>query len=173
MRRSCFANPTGLLVGILANLLLALAALPVSAQAPSEPHAGRSFGPAYDAAHETTLTGIIDEVVTTHVAGSPAGLHLLVSGPNGTVNAHLGPFLTEETKGALQKGTPVQMVGSTIQLREKQYFLVRELTIDGRTVTIRSAWGFLVYPHADRLGKAKANVSASDQNKNQENGSSR
>jgi hypothetical protein len=162
-------------VGILTILLFALAALPLSAQEPSEHHSARGFGPAYDAAHETTINAIIEEVVTTHVAGSPAGLHLLVSSPDGAVDAHLGPFLTKETKDALLKGTPLQMVGSTVQLREKQYFLARELSIDGHTVTIRSARGFLVYPRGERLEKTKANGSASDQNKNknQENGSSR
>jgi hypothetical protein len=160
-------------VGIFTILLFALVAVPLSAQLSSDPHVWRSFGPGYDSAHETALAGIIEEVVTTHVAGSPAGLHLLVSGANGVVDAHLGPFLTKETKATLQKGTPVQIVGSTVQLREKQYLLARELTVDGHTVTIRSARGFLVYPRGERPEKTKANVHASEQNGKQENGSSR
>lgn len=173
MRRSCVANPTRLPVAILTLLLFALCGFPLRAQVSSQSTSARGFAPVYDAAHETTLTGIIDEVVTTHVAGSPAGMHLLVSGPQGVVDVHLGPFLSKEINEALQPGTPVQIVGSTMQLREKQYFLARELTVSGRTVIIRSARGFLAYPHGARLEKTKANDSANDQNKNQENGSSR
>ena len=44
-----------------------------------ESRAGQGFGPAYDLAHETTLAGTIQGVVTRPEAGSPAGMHLLIA----------------------------------------------------------------------------------------------
>src|ERR1700730_6796047 len=72
----------------------------------------RGLGPNYDAAHESTLTGTIQEVVTKHEANTPPGMHLLVAGPQGIVDAHLGPFMNKETKAALVAGMPVQIVGA-------------------------------------------------------------
>jgi hypothetical protein len=150
MKCSRITHPVPMLAGLLTGLICALLAIPLGAQAP-ESHAGRGFGPAYDAAHEKTLIGTVQEVVTQHVAGTPAGMHLLVTGPEGVVDVHVGPFLTKETKEALHTGTPVQIVGADVLLHDRQYFLARELGIGGRTITIRSTRGFLVYPHSNRV----------------------
>jgi hypothetical protein len=162
MKCSLITKPVPILSGLLTGLLFALLAAPLAAQQAPESRAGRGFGPVYDMAHETTLTGTIQEVVTKHSAGSPAGMHLLVAGPEGVADAHLGPFLTEETKEALHIGTPVQIVGSMMQLHGKKYLLARELSVGGRTITIRSARGFLVYPHADRTAKTRTAVKAEE-----------
>lgn len=158
MRPSLWTNPTRTFAGLLSGLLFAILPIPLSAQAAPEPHAGQGFAPVYDAAHETRLMGTIEEVVTQHVAGSPAGMHLLVASPQGVVDAHVGPFLSREWKDALHTGTPVQIVGSMIQLHETDYFLARELSVGGRSITIRSTRGFLVYPHPDRPLRTKANA---------------
>lgn len=162
MQCSRITKPVLILAGLLTGLLCAVLVSPVDAQAGPESHAGRGFGPAYDAAHETTLMGTIQEIVTQHVAGSPAGMHLLVASSEGVVDAHLGSFLSQETKEALHTGMPVQIVGSMMQLHSKGYFLARELSIGGRTITIRSARGFLVYPHADGVVKTRVVVKAEE-----------
>ena len=162
MKCNRITNPVPILAGLLTGLLCAVLAIPAGAQATSESHVGRGLGPVYDAAHETTLIGTIQEVVTKHVAGSPAGMHLLVAGLEGVVDVHVGPFLSQETKDALHTGTPVQIVGAMTQLQDKDYFLAREVSVGGRTITIRSARGFLVYPHADRVVKTRATVKAED-----------
>jgi hypothetical protein len=156
MKCSRITDPVPILAGLLTGLICAVLAIPLSAQATTESHAGRGFGPAYDAAHESTLMGTVQEVVTKHVAGSPAGMHLLVTGPEGVVDVHVGPFLTMETQKALHTGTPVQIVGANMRLHGKRYFLARELGIGGRTITIRSTRGFLVYPHPDRVVRTHA-----------------
>jgi hypothetical protein len=162
MKCNRITNPVSILAGLMTGLLYAVLAIPTGAQATPESHAGRGFSPAYDAAHETTLTGTIQEVVTQHIAGSPPGMHLLVAGPEGVVDTHVGPFLSQEMKEALHTGTPVQIVGSMMQLHGKGYFLARELSIGSHTITIRSARGFLVYPHADGVVKARATVKAEE-----------
>jgi hypothetical protein len=155
MMRTGFTKPTRLIARLLTGLLLAilaipLGAVPLSAQPSPETRVGRGFGPVYDAAHETTLTGTIQEVVLRHAVGSPAGLHLLVAGPQGMVDTHLGPFLSKETKEALKAGTPVEIVGAMTSLHGKEYFLARLLTVGGRTVKVRGPHGVLLRGEAPR-----------------------
>ena len=92
------SRPTfaGLLPVLFAGLLLAILVVPLGAQPASETHAGHGFGVVYDAAHEITLAGTVQEVVTHHMAGRPAGVHLMVAGPHGLVDAHVGPFLAKK-----------------------------------------------------------------------------
>jgi hypothetical protein len=133
-------------------LLLAALIIPAGAQEPKST-VGRGFGPAYDVTHETTLSGTIEDVVTKPPAGGVGGLHLMVAGPQGVVDAHLGSFLSKETKDSLHAGMPVQIIGAPIQLHEKEYFLARELNVDGKTVVIRSERGFLVLPRGGNIVK--------------------
>ena len=144
MSRNCLTKPTRTIAGLLTGLLFAILAVPLGAQPAPESRVGHGFGPLYDAAHETTLHWTIQEVVTKHAVGSPAGMHLLVAGPQGVVDAHVGPFLSKETKEALQTGTPVRIVGAMASLHGKNYLLARELTVGGTTVTVRSEHGFCV-----------------------------
>src|ERR1700730_8321395 len=160
MQCNRITNSVPILAGLMTGLLCAVLGIPIAAQAAPPPHVGTGFGPVYDAAHETNLIGTIQQVVTKHVAGSPAGMHLLVAGPEGVVDTHVGPFLRQEAKEALRTGTPVQIVGSTMQLHKNKYFLARELSIGGRTITIRSARGFLVHPQGERVVKTRTAVKA-------------
>jgi hypothetical protein len=133
-----------MIAGLLTGLLFAVLAVPLGAATAPESRVGRGFGPAYNAAHETILTGTIKEVVTKHAIGSPAGMHLLVTGPQGVVDTHVGPFLSKQTVEALQTGTQVRIVGASVSLNGKEFFLARQLTVGGRTVTVRSPHGLLV-----------------------------
>jgi hypothetical protein len=160
MRLTRLKKPARLIAGLLTGLLFAIVSIPLGAQPAPETRAGRGFGPVYDAAHETTLNGTIREVVTRHAVGSPAGMHLLVAGPGGTIDAHVGPFLSKQTKEALQKGTPVQIVGAMSSLHGKDYLLARQVTVGGRTVKVRSDRGILVPEHAARATRSKENRSA-------------
>ncbi len=143
MRHSRLTTPAPMIAGLLAGLLFAILAVPLGAQPASETRVTHGFGVAYDKAHEITLSGDVQEVVTRHVAGSPGGMHLLVAGPEGLVDAHVGPFLSKEVKDALHTGTPVQIVGVMATLNGRNYLLARELTVGGTTITVRSPHGFL------------------------------
>ena len=129
MRRTRLKKSAPLIAGLLAGLLLAIVAVPLRAQPAPETRNGRGFGPVYDAAHETTLNGTIREVVTKREPGSPAGMHLLVAGPEGVVDTHVGPFLSKQTQEALHSGAQVQIVGAMSSLHGKNYLLVRELVV--------------------------------------------
>ncbi|MGA8866900.1 MAG: hypothetical protein WB510_08020 [Candidatus Sulfotelmatobacter sp.] len=145
MRRNCFTKPTRIFAGLLTGLLFAILAVPLGAATAPKTRPGQGFGPVYDAAHETTLNGTIQEVVTKHTPGSPAGMHLLVAGPQGVVDTHVGAFLSKQTRAALRVGMPVQIVGAMAPIHGKQYFLAREMTVGGHMVTIRNTRGAPVF----------------------------
>jgi hypothetical protein len=145
MRRSLFTKPTRLIAGLLTGLLLAITAVPLGAQ-PASVSNGEHFGPYYDRAHEVTINGVVQEVVTKHVPGSPVGTHLLISGESRVVDAHVGPFLAKDVQEALHAGLPVQIVGAMQDVRGKQYLMARQLIFGGRTITVRNENGFLARP---------------------------
>lgn len=134
------------------DILLLAMIIPAGAQEPKS-SVGHGFGPAYDITHETTLTGTIEDVVTKPAAGGVGGLHLLVAGPQGVVDAHLGAFLSKETKDGLHAGMPVEIIGAPMQLHDKEYFLARELNVDGHKVVIRTERGFFVLPRGGNTVK--------------------
>lgn len=131
------ASLSGLLAGLL--LTISLNAQPIRTAPPT-----RGFVRGYNASHELTVTGTVQQVVTKHAMGSPAGMHLLVAGPEGVVDAHVGPFMSKDTREALHTGLPIQIVGAMENLRGKQYLMARQLVFGGRTVTVRSRTGFLL-----------------------------
>ncbi len=139
----CFAGMfAGMLPGIFAVLVFITGSLHSAAQAAP---AQRAFNAPYDKAHEITITGAIDRVVTQRIAGNPVGLHLLVAGSQGTVDAHLGAFLSRDIVDALHTGEPVEIIGAMKTINGKDYLLARQLTVDGRTIIIRNQRGFLMH----------------------------
>jgi hypothetical protein len=158
MRRSRLTKPicirTLTTAGLLAGLLFVVLAVPLGAQPASETHVGQGFGPVYDAAHQITLSGTVQEVVTRRMPGRPVGMHLMVAGPQGIVDAHVGPYLSRDMKEALHTGTPVQLVGVMASVRGRKYLMVRELNVGGTSVTLRSEHGFLLRSQGSSL-KAK------------------
>jgi hypothetical protein len=144
MRRCVATGSVRLIAGGVLGALLAITAVPLAAQPAAQTHPLPALGVGYDKAHEVTINATINQMVTKHVAGSPAGLHLLVTSPQGVVDAHLGPFMTPETRSALRTGRPIQLMGAMETIRGKKYLLARELSIGGRTVTVRNANGFLL-----------------------------
>jgi hypothetical protein len=153
MSRNRWTKPTPLIAGLLFGLLCAISAIPLGAQPVPETR-GRGFGVTYDAAHEITFNGSIQTIVAKHVLGSPAGIHLLVAGPQGVVDAHVGPFLPKATRAALATGMPVRIVGAMATERGRTYLLARELTVANHTVRVRSDRGFLVHDHPVRVRRA-------------------
>jgi hypothetical protein len=141
MSRSRFTIPIALIVGLIA--LLTIVAVPLTAQAADQAHTAKGIGPVYDAAHEITIDGIIQSVITKTTPGSPAGMHLLVMGPEGLVDAHVGPFLNTQTKAELKEGVSVQIVGAMVSIRGKDFLFARQMTVAGHTITLRNEHGIL------------------------------
>jgi hypothetical protein len=139
-------KPTRLFAGLFAGLLFAICTLQPSAQTAAASSAVRPSSFGYDKAHEITINGVVQEAVVKREAGSPFGLHLLLTGSKGVVDAHLGQFMTKETQESLQAGTPVQIVGAMETIHGKNYLLARQVIFSGRQITVRSENGFLLRP---------------------------
>jgi hypothetical protein len=136
---------------MLNGLLFASLIVSARAQEASQSNFGQGFGPTYDAAHEITVVGTIQKVVTRHDVASPVGMHLLVSGSLGTVDAHLGPFVAQNVQEALGAGTEIRIVGLMETLHGRQFLLARQITLGGRTVILRTPRGVLVSTEPTRI----------------------
>ena len=165
MRRTRSTNPARIIAGLLTAMLFAIVTLQPSAQTAADSRDQHPSVPAYDKAHEITLNGTVQEVVTKRIAGTPFGMHLMVAGPEGMVDAHVGPYLTKDTQEALRVGLPVQIVGAVEEHNGKSFFLVRQLIFGGRTVTVRSESGFLVRARASRLARSRPDSKTNKTNK--------
>jgi len=126
---------------IIAALLVCLAA---QASTQSNSSVAQGLGLSYDQASEVTLTGTVERLASSEVAGAPPGAHLFISTSGETVDTHLGPYLSKDVEAALKQGEPVQVVGVRQSAGGKNIFLVRQLTIAGRQVAIRNERGFLL-----------------------------
>lgn len=152
MRRTCLKKPVRMLAGLLTGLLFAIIPLQPSAQTVAVQHPS-SFG--YDKAHEITVNGTVQEVITKRVPGSPIGMHLLVAGQDGVVDAHVGPYLSKDVQEALHMGLPVQIVGANEEVHGKQCLLARQLIFGGRMVTVRNENGLLVRVRGPRAARSR------------------
>jgi len=163
MRRRQSMSPTRTSPATLLLLLLAAFAIPPSAhsQAVSK---GNEFSTAYDRAHETTLTGVIQAISIGREAGSPAGMRLSIIGSQGAIETHLGPYLNKETQAALQAGTAVQVTGAMGNSQGKQVLLARQIVFSGRVLDVRNDKGFLIRPQASHERPAQSRKPGAEEN---------
>lgn len=148
------------LIAAAAGLLLAIMSAPLNAQ-PADESRGQRLMFGYDKAHEITVTATVEQVVTHHLAGTPAGLHLLVATPDGSTDVHVGPYMTKETVDALHAGSLVQITGAMAKLNGRSYLLARQMVFGGRTIKVRTENGFLFgggNPHKGHSSKSASQL---------------
>jgi len=155
MRCTRLKIPARMIAGLLTGLLFAIIPIQPSAQTAADSRTQQPVRFGYDRAHEITVNGTVQEVVTKHIAGSPFGMHLLVAGSEGLVDAHVGPYLTKDIQEALHMGLPVQIVGAMEESHGKHYLLARQLIFGGRTVTVRNENGFLARVQGARPARSR------------------
>ena len=136
--KSVFTKPAGPARVLLVALLTSAAVAQVTPATQSQ----RVLAPAYDPAHEITVTGTVQKVATRRVAGSVPGVHLLLAGSQGVIDTHIGSI----SDPSLQAGTLVEVVGVIATVHGQPLLLARQLVFNGKTVTVRNQHGFLVYP---------------------------
>jgi hypothetical protein len=143
------------LAALLSSLVLAILVVgPLNAQSLEHSQTRRFLG--YDKAHEMTMNGTVQELIHESVTGAPVGLHLLVAGPQGMTDVHLGPYLSKDTQAALHEGVPVQIIGAMVTLHGKDYLLARQLIFSGRQVVVRTENGFLLPVQGQQTGRKEA-----------------
>jgi hypothetical protein len=138
-------QPTRLIAGLLASLLLtilllAIQAVPLVAQSERESHPESQ--PLYDMSKEVTLTATVSSVLAKPAAGMLFGSHLMLDTTSGQVDASLGKWGLQG-KGALSvaAGEPVEVTGVMKTINEKQVFIVRTVKVNGQVYTIRNQYG--------------------------------
>jgi hypothetical protein len=111
---------------------------------------------------DVAVTAVIQEVVPNHASRISAGLHVMLGTPLGVLDASVGPYLTSGIQQALVAGKQVQVFGQVKTIHEQNYFLVRQLVLDGRLVIVRNDHGSLIRMRSqERVGKQS---SSKDQN---------
>jgi len=96
--------------------------------------------------HDIVVVGSIEQVISKHVPGTPAGTHLLLNSAQGVIDAHLGPYFPDDVRARLQKNQMVQVAGIPRTINGKSYLLARQITISGKQMNIRNEYGFLLRP---------------------------
>jgi hypothetical protein len=109
-------------------------------------------------AHDVAMAGTVQEVITTHTLGEPAGTQLVAEGPQGTFTASLGSALSDQVRQTLSPGTPVLVSGVMETINGKSYLVARKLSVAGSEVILRNQHGFLI--HSQQRSQASANNSA-------------
>jgi hypothetical protein len=144
-------QPTRLIAGLLASLLLAILAVPLLAQSERESR------PFYDIAKEITLTGTVSSVLAKPAAGMLFGSHLVLDTTSGQVDASLGKWGLQG-KGALSvsAGEPVEVTGVMKTINDKQVFIVRTVKASGQVYTIRNQYGVPRSPQSRERASQKA-----------------
>jgi len=95
----------------------------------------------YDGSTETTITGTVEDVLHPQM-GRMNGTHLLVKTETGTIEVHVGPSNFVTNAGfTFAKGDSIQVLGSKKTIDGKEAVIAREVTRDGKTLTLRDKTG--------------------------------
>lgn len=139
MRRSVFRKLHGIAAGPLIGVLLAMFAVPLTAQ-PGDPHA-------YDVSREVTLNGTISAVVTKTTPGMLMGAHLVLTTTSGTVDASLGRWaLQGKHPLSVSSGQQVEVTGIMETIKGKEVFIARTVKSGGNVYTLRNQHGIEISP---------------------------
>jgi hypothetical protein len=106
----------------------------------AQPRRGRAK-PLYNPATEKTISGEVQDVQQTQ-RGRVPGLHLTVKTDSETVDVRLGPATFVQNQGfTFAKGDKVEIVGSKVTVGGAEVLIAREVTKDGKKLTLRDASG--------------------------------
>lgn len=126
----------------LLNLFLIVTlAIPVFAQMGTD--AGRRSGVRnYNPATELTVKGTIEEVRKAEGKRGWAGTHLVLKADQGTFDVHLGPTsYIDSQEFSFGKGDAIEVIGSKANIGGKDVLIARQVTKDGRVLTLRNERG--------------------------------
>ncbi len=127
---------------------------------------------AYDKAHEITVRGTIQRVVSQPAGTEHKSITLIVVNGESTREVALGSFLPKDVEDLMVERKPIQLIGAMQTFRGRQTLMVRRIILDGRTVEVRNEHGFFLrpnqkpmesHPTAAATGSAKGNAQPGDQ----------
>ncbi len=111
-------------------------------------------------ATSVTVDGFIHEVAspqgTREGMGRPQGTHMTVDSLKGTIEVNAGPWASPDLKSALVSGKSLHVTGMQQTVNGKEVVLAQQITVDGKTYTVRNANGMPARPRvAARNGGAR------------------
>ena len=102
----------------------------------------------YNPATETTVSGTVTEVNTVTGRGGWNGIHLTVQSEDTKWDVHVGPAAYMAKHDIyFHVGDHLQVLGSKVEYQGADALVAREITKDGKVVTLRDAQGFPVWSH--------------------------
>jgi hypothetical protein len=138
---------------LLATLAISLLAVPLGADESAAPKR-TVIASKYDVSKEVTIEGTVETLVTKPAPGMMVGAHLIVSTPQGTVDAHIGNrVITGPNAASFASGQAVKLVGIMSEFNKQNVFIVRTIETENRTIAVRNEHGFLV-PPGSRVNQA-------------------
>ena len=97
----------------------------------------------YNPSTETTLQGTVSAVTNPTGRRGWSGIHLSVQSGGQTYDVHVGPSAYVTSSGfAFATGDKIQVTGSKVQLNGADALIAREITKDGKTLSLRDKQGF-------------------------------
>ena len=145
MSRTVFA----VLVSLLASSMVVFA----------QPQYGRGQGLRrhYDPGTEITFSGTVDEVKTIPGPGrGPGGMHLMVRAEAAVTEVVLGPvWFVASKKFDFAKGDNITVTGSRLTMNDQQVVVAREVTKEGKVLTLRDPKGFPLWSGRARGSKSQ------------------
>ena len=110
----------------------------------SGPAASSSSLQTWKTGDETTVGGVIREVLAKRPDGAPVGLNFVMTGSQHALTVNVGRDLDPQFRGLLQVGASVQVTGVVRPFGGQDYLLAREMVVGGQTIELRSPSGFPV-----------------------------
>jgi hypothetical protein len=97
----------------------------------------------YNPATEVTVKGAVEEVTQTTGRRGWAGTHLTLKTDEGAYDVHVGPasYISAQ-QFAFAKGDSVEVIGSKTNVGGTEVLIARQITKDGKTLTLRDERGF-------------------------------
>ena len=110
------------------------------------PQMGPGMGPGYgfyDSSTEIVARGVVEEVQNGVYPCPWVGTHVVLKTDKGTYDVRLGPtpFLSQNNF-SIAKGDTLSVAGSKLSIQGTDFLIAREVTKDGKTLTLRNAQGF-------------------------------
>ncbi len=121
--------------------LFAIAPL-VLAQSSTSSSSGRGSRN-YNPATETNVQGTVEEVIQTTGQQGWSGVHVSLKTSQGIYEVHVGPasYLSAQ-HFTISKGDSLEVTGSRTKMNNKDVLIARQITKEGKTLTLRDEQGY-------------------------------
>lgn len=105
----------------------------------------------YDPATVTTVKGTVEEVTQPTGKMGRMGTHLMLKSEQGTFDVHVGPssYIASQ-QFTFAKGDTIEVVGSKVKMNGTEALLARQITKEGKMLSLRNEQGFPLWSRGAR-----------------------